>query len=97
MRHAKRERETTVLFGKIFVVVRFFATQIKLKATRGGYARAPVDFSLSLFLSLTRSLSAHKSKSEFTRTQTRENERKRKRIKYAAEKRCQKRVNDSLS
>ena len=57
MRHAKRERETTVLFGKIFVVVRFFATQIKLKATRGGYARAPVDFSLSLFLSLSLTLS----------------------------------------
>ena len=81
MRHAKRERETTVLFGKIFVVVRFFATQIKLKATRGGYARAPVDFSLSLFLSLTRSLSAHKSKSEFTRTQTREKRTREKKDK----------------
>ena len=65
MRHAKRERETTVLFGNFLLFASFFAIQIKLKATRGGYARAPVDFSLTL------SLSAHKSKSEFTRIERR--------------------------
>jgi len=97
-RERERRRDDRSFWKNFLLFATFFAIQIKLKATRGGYARAPVDFSLSASLSLTDSLSLRVSQSQSLRARKREkSERERKRIKYAAEKRCQKRVNDSLS